>query len=671
MFNWFSGKTDTLLPYDQVREAIPIRGQRYIGLHPIPIKQIVGSMGRYHEFNRAFLPTQRHTEQRWVNIGRAHYQDVTLPPIDVYKIGEVYFVRDGNHRVSVGRELGKEYIDAFVTEIDIPVSLGSETDVADLEVKAESANFLEKTGLIDYSPKVKIEVTLRGEVERLFEHIDTHRYYLGLEREEEPAYEEAVRSWVTDIYAPLVAEIEAQGLPDRFPTLTLADLYLLVSEYQWLLREAYSDEAGLEAAQQRFTEALAKFSPEAKETGRQIKRSLKNAPWLDNFIMKQEHEIFVQQTGVDLKVTKPGAYSKLLQHIHDHRWFLGIDQNIEISWQEATVSWFENVYLPLTVMIEEMDILNSFPGRTETDLYLWIIDHRAELSESLNWDVPADVAARDLVASKAPARIPTQGGEREPNKTGLFTNILVPIGDDEDDLLALDQALIIAERNQGRVFGLHVISNQDETNDAEHKNLAVRFNERCAAHGVPGNIAFETGAVSRRIAERAGWMDVIVLALRFPPAGSLLSRFSSGFRYVLRRSGKPILAVPGNPTAMSNLLVAYDGSHLADEALFIASCLASFWEDTELSVVTAGDKRSPTATRLSQAQAFLDAHHLNASYIRAAGPVHKAILDLAEAKGCDLIVMGGYGDSSLLEYAVGSTLDGILQNTKIPVLIRT
>ena len=672
IFNWFSGKADNLLPYDQVREAIPIRGQHYVGLHPIPIRQIVGSMGRYHEFNRAFLPTQRHTEQRWVNIGRAHYEDVNLPPIEVYKLGDVYFVRDGNHRVSVGRELGKEFIDAFVTEIDIPVSLSRETRLADLEAKSDSAGFLQKTGLLEQFPDAKIEVTLKGEVARLFEHIDTHRYYLGLEKEEEPTYEAAVRSWYTEVYTPLVEEITAQGLQNQFPSLTPADLYLLVSEYQWLLREAYQDQAGLEAAQKSFTSALEKISPEAIQPGKQITRTLQNAPWLDNFIMQQEREAFIQQTGFELKATKPGAYSKILQHIHDHRWFLGIDCNNEVSWQDAVASWHENVYLPMIVMIEELDILASFPGRSETDLYLWIIDHRADLSKELDWDVPADIAARDLVASQAPDRAAAAHSEpREAFRRVLFTNILVPISDNQDDFAALDQALLIAQRNNGRVFGLHVISGQDEAEDFEHERLAVTFNERCAAQGVPGNIAFETGAISRRIAERAGWMDLVVLGLKYPPGGGLLARFSSGFRYVLRRSGKPVLAVPGAPTQLSNILVAYDGSHLADEALYIASGLAAFWEDTKLTVVTAGDRRSPTETRLSRAQDFLESHHLDASYVRTDGPVAEAILTLAATGDCDLIMMGGYGDGLLLDFGIGSTLDGVLQGADIPVLIRT
>ncbi len=672
--SWFSGKSDTLLPFDQVREAIPLQGQRYLGLHPIPINQIAGSMGRYHEFNRAFLPLQDYTKQRWINIGQAHYEDVTLPPIDVYKIGEVYFVRDGNHRVSVGRELGKEFIDAYITEISIPVSLSLETDLSDLETKRESVAFLQKTGLLAAFPDAEVEVSLQGEVDRLFEHIETHRYYLSLGMEEEPTYETAVRSWYTRVYTPLVDEIVRQGLDQRFSSLTKTDLYLLVSEYQWLLREAYEDEAGLKTAQKAFTSTLEQISPDALAPGKRVSETLKNAPWLDSFILRQERNAFIEQTGLDLNATIPGAYTRLLQHIHDHRWFLGIDRNSDIDWPDAVNSWYENIFLSISVLIEEMDVLSYFPGRTDTDLYLWIMEHRSELSTVLSWDVPAEIAARDLIDQEADERGSSEAQPKSTQagaNTGLYRNILVPISDQPEDLDALDQALIIAERNNGQLYGLHVISSQDEESTEHHTELSEIFANRCAERGVKGKIAFETGSVSKRIAERANWMDLIVLSLNFPPGTNVLARFSSGFRFVLRRSGKPVLAVPQKATAMQNILLAYDGSQLADEALYIASCLVSFWENTKLTVLTAGEKKTQSAKILARAQSFLDSHLINATYVRTAGPASEAILDVARSNEIDLILMGGYGGLPLFEIAVGSTLDGVLQNCNIPVLIRT
>ena len=674
---WLSGKTDELLPYDQVRAAIPIQGQRYRGLQSIPLDQIIGSIGRYHEFNRAFLPTQDHTEDRWVNIGRAHYQQISLPPIEVYKLGDIYFVQDGNHRVSVGRQQGFKTIDAYVTEIDIPVSLTAETRISDLETKQETVEFLEKTGLQKMFPEANFELTLKGEVGRLFEHIDTHRYYLGLESGRNPEYEEAVQSWYREVYQPLVAEIEQEELADHFPGLTETDLYLLVSEYQWMLREVYADEASQAEADQRFTETLAKISPAAGEPAKRITRTLQNAPWLDAFILEQERAEFERTTGLELKATIPGAYSRLVRHIQDHRWFLGIEQDREISWSEAVASWHQDDYLSTLVLIDDLDILSYFPNRTATDLYIWIYDHRQHLSESLSWEISLETAAENLVehARNEPDESLPDREDVRTSRTGstplLFVDILVPFGDDEADLVAVDQALVVAVRNHGRIHGLHVISSRDPGDEDLHARLAAEFERRCEAQGISGRVAMDRGKIARTISERAGWVDLIVLHLSHPPAGSGLTRLSSGIRYLLRRTGRPVLAVPNAATGMKNLLLAYDGSPLADEALYLATCFMSFWEDTELVVVTSGKRKKPSANLLARAQDFLDTHQVNATYVRSASPASAAILETAARFNSDLIIMGGYGNPPFLELTLGSTLDEVLQGSEVPVLIRT
>jgi hypothetical protein len=129
---WLTGRSNELLPYDEVRKQLPFQGQHYAGLHTIPLDKIVGSVGRYRDFDRAFLPTQKATSDRWVNISKARYKEIALPAIDVYKVGEVYFVRDGNHRVSVARERKQHFIDANVIEVEIPTSLTAEMGMDDV-----------------------------------------------------------------------------------------------------------------------------------------------------------------------------------------------------------------------------------------------------------------------------------------------------------------------------------------------------------------------------------------------------------------------------------------------------------------------------------------------------------------------------------------------------------
>src|SRR5690606_33037139 len=137
-----TGRSNDLLPFDEVRQALPYRGQRDIGLQTVTLDKIVGSVGRYRDFDRAFLPTQRQTTDRWVNISKARYRDVPLPPVELYKIGEVYFVKDGNHRVSVARDRDQVDIDAYVTEIDIPFRLTPDMDIDSVLLEKAYGQFL-------------------------------------------------------------------------------------------------------------------------------------------------------------------------------------------------------------------------------------------------------------------------------------------------------------------------------------------------------------------------------------------------------------------------------------------------------------------------------------------------------------------------------------------------
>jgi hypothetical protein len=381
-----TGQTNELLPYDEVRQALPFQSQRDIGLQTVPLDKIVGSVGRYRDFDRAFLPIQRETSKRWVNIRKAHYHDVSLPPVDLYKIGEVYFVKDGNHRISVARERNQTDIDAFVTEIDIPFRLTSDMDIDAVQVEKAHARFLQETGLGELHPDVDLRLTNPTEFERLHEHINAHRYYLGTERQADVSYPDAVLSWCENVYQPLVEAIEAQGLLRQFPTLTAADLYLRVSEYQWLLREA-AQEAGTEDdARLEATERMAEIYQQRMV--RRIIRTLRHATWLDDMIRDKERIAFLEKTHLlelrpdaNLMVSLPGKYEKMLEHIDVHHYYLGLEQQRDVPYPEAVASWYDHVYLPLVQIVREQNILRMFPGRTETDAYIWLIDHREYLDD--------------------------------------------------------------------------------------------------------------------------------------------------------------------------------------------------------------------------------------------------------------------------------------------------
>src|SRR5437867_13096586 len=120
VLSWFRRADNALLAFDEVRRGIHAQAQHDGGVREVEIDQIVGSVGRYRDFDRAFLPRQARTRGRWESIDTAYLTHVELPPIELYKIGETYFVKDGNHRVSVARERGQVFVDARVIEVESP-----------------------------------------------------------------------------------------------------------------------------------------------------------------------------------------------------------------------------------------------------------------------------------------------------------------------------------------------------------------------------------------------------------------------------------------------------------------------------------------------------------------------------------------------------------------------
>lgn len=252
VISWFTHSQNDLLPFDQIRKSLPVRGQHDIGNQQVELDKIVGSIGRYQDFDRAFLPRRTNTRGRWESIDKAHLQDISLPPIELYKVGSVYFVKDGNHRVSVARERGQAYIDAYVIEIDVPFPITANTNVEEIIRKSEALDFEEKTHLSEIRPEVDIHFTLPGGSEKLLEHIAVHRYYMGEKRESRVHHKEAVAGWYDDVYLPLVRVIRQYKILDNFPGRTDADLYLWIIEHLYYLREEFQAEVSLEEAATHF-----------------------------------------------------------------------------------------------------------------------------------------------------------------------------------------------------------------------------------------------------------------------------------------------------------------------------------------------------------------------------------------------------------------------------------
>ena len=239
-----SGQRQRLLAFDEVREKLHLGGPVYRGLQSVPLDKIIGSVNRYRDFDHLFLPTQSHTEDRWRRINRAWYEEIDLPPVMLYKVGEVYFVVDGNHRVSVARDRGQQFIDAEVREVEsrVPVTAGMQPD--DLERLGERVEFLERTQLDRWYPEAVIKPTVLGGYERLLEHIAVHRYFMGIDQGRSISEEDAVRHWYETLYLPVVQVVERSEVLEELPGRTATDFYLWTMDHLHFLR---SHEGGVEA----------------------------------------------------------------------------------------------------------------------------------------------------------------------------------------------------------------------------------------------------------------------------------------------------------------------------------------------------------------------------------------------------------------------------------------
>ncbi len=153
-----TGRDNKLLAFETVREKLRVGGPIYRGVQAVRLDQIVGSVNRYRGFDRAFLPTQAHTADRWRKVSRAWYDEVSLPPVLLYKVGEIYFVVDGNHRVSVAREQGQAYIDAEVRDCHVKVPVTPDLAPDDLEELGAKVEFLERTRLDELRPAADMAV---------------------------------------------------------------------------------------------------------------------------------------------------------------------------------------------------------------------------------------------------------------------------------------------------------------------------------------------------------------------------------------------------------------------------------------------------------------------------------------------------------------------------------
>jgi hypothetical protein len=233
------GKSIDLLRFEEVKQRLRLRDERYLGLKEIPLDNVVGTVGRYNDFTRTFLPRTNAVKSRWQRLDAMARGMEGFPPIEAYKIGDAYFVIDGNHRVSVAKQLGATVIEAYVTELPTSIPIDENTTSEDLIRKEGYAEFLQNTNLDHLRPGSEVLLTEPGRYPQILEHIHVHQYFLGNDHKRSFTWDEAVGSWYDNVYMPLIRLIREHDALEHFANRTEADLYAWLIKHQEAMRMQY------------------------------------------------------------------------------------------------------------------------------------------------------------------------------------------------------------------------------------------------------------------------------------------------------------------------------------------------------------------------------------------------------------------------------------------------
>lgn len=522
----FTGRSTQLLSYEDVAQKLKLRARTERGIQNIPLDAIVGSVGRYSDFTRTFLPRRNDDRDRWAGVKAAIEKSEGLPPIEVYKVGEVYFVVDGNHRVSIARQLGSGTIEARVIEFQTEVELTPDVQPDDLIAKAEYVDFLDATRLRETRP------------------------------------------------------------------------------------------------------------------------------------------------NVDLSVTSCCQYEKLMEQVRVSQYLLQEEKKQDVPLQDAAAYWYDTIYIPLAEAVRDRGLLRWFPGRTITDLYIWIAENRAALEKELGWEIQSDITATDLILERS---VKSEPGSWRKARTAtrytdrLFADILVPLSGFAESWDTLEQAILIAQREASILHGLHIVASKDDAQSPDALGVKARFDQTCREAGVEGSLAIDVGDVTQKICDRAVLTDLIVLKMTTPPSSGI-SALGSSYRTIIGRSSRPLLTVPKQATQFKRALLAYDGTDRSKEALFVATYLSEVWK-TGLVVFTALDGTKVRADAQDYARRYLELHEVEAEYIVSEHGAMDFLKQTAEERQVDLVFMGSHGGTLFNQVFVGSALDYMLRESKVPIFI--
>lgn len=439
-------------------------------------------------------------------------------------------------------------------------------------------------------------------------------------------------------------------------------------------RISISKEMGLETVEAYVTEVRTKVPLSSSFT-------------LEELVEKAAQADFLEDThldrilpGIDLTLKRIENYPLLKEHINVHQYYMGINLNREVPFDEAAIDWYDHVYAPVVKIIEESGLRHEFNEFTVTDLYLWVLDQQTALQEEYGTAFQTENVV-DFVASQEGMQTTTTGsaadreldklltGELEGYPDCLFRDILVGVSHSDATMLAQEQAMLMNRCSDGNIIGLHVKTESDLASIETEADLEARFYQQLNQRQMRGRFLRVSGDVSTTLQKYSLLSDLMVVKLSYPPGGSLLDRFSSGVITLLQSSRRPVMFVKEVASRVSSILLIYDESEKSREAFFIAAYYAARY-DCELHIVLFENSEKANDEAAGFIKGYLSA--LNLEYHQIDLTREELLIQLSalvEERSISTVMMGGYKSTGILGRIFSSIVDHVLEVCRIPVLV--
>jgi len=428
-------------------------------------------------------------------------------------------------------------------------------------------------------------------------------------------------------------------------------------------------------------------SIEAYVTEVKTKVSLSSSFTLEELVEKAALADFLEDThvdrilpGIDLSLKRIDKYPLLREHLNVHQYFMGIDQNREVSFEEAVLHWYDNIYTPVVRIIEDSGLRFEFPDYSVTDLYLWVLDKQRALFEEFGTPFKTENVV-DFAASKEGKQTKTTGssadreldkyisGEIEGYSDCLFRDLLVGVTHSDPDLLAQQQAMLMNRCSDGNIIGLHVKVETDLATLETETELVKLFYQRLNEHQMKGRFLTVSGNVSKTLQEYALLSDILLVKLNYPPGGTVFDRLSSGIISLLQSSRRPVMFVKEEVIAVSRILLIYNDSEKGREAFYVAAYFAARYGCGLYIVMPEKDSKS-NEEAINFAEEYLKA--LNLEYhpvLISPNQLSENLAGLIEEHSISTVMLGGYKSTGILGRIFSSNVDRALELSPVPVLV--